>query len=285
MHRFTSDDVRATQWLRPQSWKSWEAVRPALFGINRFLLRHRPLPAAHIRVSAYCVWRVKNQAAIRRIVAELGSETAIHLHCLDTDPLDGDLGRLTDSQGPGDRIPLLAALMSRFPPRPGDWVLIMDDDAYFHPKDWLRFTGIAETAGFDICQPAHDHESHYSHPMTRARFLSIARRTRFVEVGPIVLLSPAAIRRCLPFPPDLRMGWGLDVLWWSLGRQELSLGIVDATPIVHTGSVGNAYSRGYETSILEQYLERFNVQELRDIVTETGESWRYWQRLPPWVAS
>ena len=268
--------------LDPRTWPTWEVVRPALFRLNRLTVAARPIPRSNVRVSAYSVWRLKNRDIMQDFVADLGPETAIHLHCLDTPPADGELAELTDSDGPGDRIPLLASLMADHPPRPGDWVLLFDDDAYFRPGDWSSFVAVAEQAGFDICQPSHDQASHFSHPMTRARFFSLARRTDFVEVGPIVLLSPAAARACLPFPADVVMGWGLDVLWWSLGQQELVLGLVDATPIMHTGSVGGAYSRTEETEVLDRYLQRFGVDELKDIITETGETWRPWQRRPGW---
>ena len=194
--------------LDPRTWPTWEVVRPALFRLNRLTVAARPIPRSNVRVSAYSVWRLKNRDIMQDFVADLGPETAIHLHCLDTPPADGELAELTDSDGPGDRIPLLASLMADHPPRPGDWVLLFDDDAYFRPGDWSSFVAVAEQAGFDICQPSHDQASHFSHPMTRARFFSLARRTDFVEVGPIVLLSPAAARACLPFPADVVMGWG-----------------------------------------------------------------------------
>jgi hypothetical protein len=49
----------------------------------------------------------------------------------------------------------------------------------------------------------------------------------------------------LPFPGDLRMGWGLDVHWAALAREHgWPIGIVDATPIGHTQQpAGSSYAR------------------------------------------
>ena len=47
----------------------------------------------------------------------------------------------------------------------------------------------------------------------------------------------------LPFP-DLRMGWGLDVHWAAVAREHgWPIGVVDATPILHTVPTAEAYPR------------------------------------------
>ena len=54
--------------------------------------------------------------------------------------------------------------------------------------------------------------SHAAWPVTRRRPGALARRTRFVEIGPVTALHRDAFPILLPFP-DLQMGWGLDAHW------------------------------------------------------------------------
>ena len=61
------------------------------------------------------------------------------------------------------------------------------------------------------------------------------RETTFVEIGPVTAFSRAAAAELLPFPKDLKMGWGLDVHWAAVAQERgWRIGVVDATPIGHT---------------------------------------------------
>jgi hypothetical protein len=109
-----------------------------------------------------------------------------------------------------------------------------------------------------------------------------ARTTTFVEIGPVVLLSPRATAAVLPFPEDVRMGWGLDV-YWSGMRDTLRLGVVDATPMRHVGAVAADYGDCAERAIQERYLAQAGAKDVRELARVVGEPWRPWQATPPWL--
>ena len=69
------------------------------------------------------------------------------------------------------------------------------------------------------------------------------RESRFVEIGPVTAFAAPVFDALLPFP-ELRMGWGLDLHWGALAREQgWRAGIVDATPVLHTAPVGGGYER------------------------------------------
>jgi hypothetical protein len=71
----------------------------------------------------------------------------------------------------------------------------------------------------------------------------VARRTRFVEMGPVTAIAAPAFDALLPFP-DVHMGWGLDAHWAAVAAEhDWALGIIDATPVRHTRPVGGGYDR------------------------------------------
>lgn len=233
-------------------------------------------------VTAYCVWRPSNVDTVRVFINYLPPGTQVHLHCLDGDG-EGVLSRYTRSVGAGPRMHLLQGLITSNPPGPGRWVMLFDDDVRFashNPGDFFR---IAQHARFDISQPAHTASSYATYPMTRARFLSVARETEFVEVGPVVLVSPTGAKHVLPFPPHIQMGWGLDVEWLRLARDGLvRLGIVDAAPIVHEGVVGRDYVQSGESELLGTYLRDEGVSSVKQLARDKGPVWRPWRPRPPW---
>jgi hypothetical protein len=126
----------------------------------------------------------------------------------------------------------LNELLAAHPAGDHEWLLVLDDDVALPPRFLDRFLVVAERFGFALAQPAHRHRSHAAWPVTRRR-PAIARRTRFVEIGPVTAFHRTAFRDLLPFP-DLRMGWGLDAHWAAIaGARGWPVGIVDATPVLH----------------------------------------------------
>jgi hypothetical protein len=123
-----------------------------------------------------------------------------------------------------------------------DWLLVVDDDVRFPPRFLDRFIGICERFELDLAQPAQTQRSHSAWRVTRRRPASLARQTRFVEIGPVTAFGERAVAELLPFP-DLRFGWGLDLHWAALAAEEgWRLGVVDATPVRHEAArVGSAY--------------------------------------------
>lgn len=146
-----------------------------------------------------------------------------------------------------------------------DWLVILDDDVALPPAFSDRFIGISEIAGFAIAQPAHLFHSYASHPITQRKPGTLARATRFVEIGPVCALHRSTFHTLLPFPPS-RWGWGIDMLWSHLAdRHGWRMGVVDATPIEHLRPVGTDYNRQAAMAEALAMLEARGLAWRRDI--------------------
>jgi hypothetical protein len=144
--------------------------------------------------------------------------------------------------------------------RPDGWTVLADDDVRFRRSNLLELIRIAERVGLDISQPAHALGSNVSHSFTRTAPFCVARLTSFVEIGPIVVLSPAALPHVVPLPEE-GMGWGTEVAWSDLQRTSgLKLGIVDAVRIEHLGAVGTAYSSQDEFERLDEIFADHGIE-------------------------
>jgi hypothetical protein len=114
-----------------------------------------------------------------------------------------------------------------------DWLVVTDDDIEL-PRAFLdRFVALCERLELDLAQPAQTLRSHSAWRVTRRRPFSLARRTQYVEIGPLTAFSRRCAAELTPFP-ELRFGWGLDNHWGALARDRgWRLGIVDALPVRH----------------------------------------------------
>lgn len=127
---------------------------------------------------------------------------------------------------------------------PSDWLLIIDDDVVV-PRGFLDFAiELCERLDLALAQPAQTRFSNANWPLTKQRFLTIARETDFVEIGPVTLIRADAQRLLLPFPADLRYGWGLDFHWAAIMKDAgLRSGVLDALAVVHASrKVASTYS-------------------------------------------
>lgn len=115
-----------------------------------------------------------------------------------------------------------------------DYLLMIDDDIDL-PRGFLdTLLHCADRGDLAIAQPAHRLYSQGAWPVTR-RTAATWRETNFVEIGPAVLFSRKAFPRLLPFPSELRMGWGLDAHWGAIARAAgWRIGVVDAVAVGHT---------------------------------------------------
>lgn len=115
-----------------------------------------------------------------------------------------------------------------------DWVVLCDDDVELGPDFLDSFLALAERHDLALCQPARTPDSFIDHDFV-ARMPGIdARRTRFVEIGPVVFFRRDAAALLLPFAPGSGMGWGLDFVWpVRIEAAGLRMGIVDAVPVAH----------------------------------------------------
>jgi len=135
-----------------------------------------------------------------------------------------------------------------------DWTLVVDDDVRLPPGFLDSLIGVCEWIGLDIAQPAQTLMSHSAWRVTRRRPASLARETRFVEIGPVTAFGRRAAAELLPFP-ELRYGWGLDLHWAALAAERgWHLGVVDALPVRHEWS---AVARVYPRAEAEAEAARF----------------------------
>lgn len=134
-----------------------------------------------------------------------------------------------------------------------DWVIVVDDDVTLPHRFIDAFLCAATLFRFAIAQPAHLPSSHAAWPLTR-RQAAIARRTEFVEIGPVVAFAREAQPHFLPFP-DVGMGWGLDAHWSALiRRHRLAAGIIDAVAIRHEVPAAGGYSRAAAIAEAQSFL-------------------------------
>ncbi len=139
-----------------------------------------------------------------------------------------------DGLAGGGKFENLNRLLAAAPPLSGfDWLVVSDDDVELAPRFLDRALALCERLGLDLAQPAQTLRSHAAWRVTRRRPFSLARRTDYVEIGPVTIFSRRAATELAPFP-ELRFGWGLDNHWGALARERgWRLGILDALPVRH----------------------------------------------------
>lgn len=136
-----------------------------------------------------------------------------------------------------------------------DWTIVIDDDVML-PRNFLDgFVALAEAFDFQLAQPAQTLASHAAWASARRVPFSVARRTNFVEIGPVTAFSRTAAAELLPFP-QLKMGWGLDLHWGAVAAERgWRLGVIDALPVRHEWRpVGGSYSAADATAEAQRFL-------------------------------
>ncbi|MCX5578957.1 hypothetical protein [Kaistia terrae] len=115
-----------------------------------------------------------------------------------------------------------------------DWIVVTDDDVELAPGFLDDLISIADRADFALFQPARTRDSFIDHLITAQCDGVTARRTNFVEIGPIVCLRADAARLLIPFDQTTEMAWGLDYIWPVLiAEAGLKMGIVDGVAAAH----------------------------------------------------
>jgi GT2 family glycosyltransferase len=177
----------------------------------------------------------------------------------------------TVAMGDAGKFEHLNALLAAHPRAGFDWLIVLDDDVVL-PHGFLdRFVHCVEDAGLQLAQPAHRRHSHAAWRVTRRRAGGAVRESHFAEIGPVTAFAAATFETLLPFP-QLRMGWGLDAHWSALAAEHgWRIGIVDATPVLHTTPVGGGYARAEAVAEARAFLAQ------RPYVTRDDARW--WRRL------
>jgi hypothetical protein len=134
----------------------------------------------------------------------------------------------------GGKFENLNRILRQLPPAADfDWTLVVDDDVALPTRFLDRFVALCAHLRLDLAQPAQTLRSHAAWRVTRRRPASVARVTRFVEIGPVTAFGRKPAAELLPFP-QLRFGWGVDLHWAALASERgWRLGVIDALPVRH----------------------------------------------------
>jgi hypothetical protein len=174
------------------------------------------------------------------------------------------LANWTIGEGPGARLELLNGLTAQLD---AGYLVVTDDDVTFSRRGLLAAIKVAHHLGMDLAQPAHGPLSRSTYEFNRFKPGILARRTMFVEQGPVLILSPTAQRTVLPFPVVDQMGWGVEVHWYAAAAQGLVLGILDAIRMTHHGRVGASYNRATADRSLAKALSSRDITSVFQMQT------------------
>jgi len=138
------------------------------------------------------------------------------------------------------------------------YVLVTDDDIEL-PDGFLdRYLACQEMYDLALAQPARTHDSFVDHRFVSQLLGVAARRTRFVEIGPVFSIRHDAFSTLIPFEEGAPMGWGLDFIWpLLLEAVGMNLGIIDMTPVKHRlrKSV-SFYNHGQTEFAMKRFLKQ-----------------------------
>jgi len=116
-----------------------------------------------------------------------------------------------------------------------DYILFCDDDIKLRSNFLDNFIKLQEKYDFALAQPARTHNSFIDHHFVEQLDGITARRTRFVEIGPLFSVRRDAYPIILPFDESSFMGWGFDFVWpYFIEKMGLRMGIIDAVPVEHS---------------------------------------------------
>jgi hypothetical protein len=251
------------------------AVRPVVDAVDpSYLLASNATRHVSPRLAIGVVYRSKNAGIVGEFLsAHPGARVALWA----LDEIHPTLRAETVGQGGGTRFALHNRLAQTLAPEEDEWLVMADDDVLIDRGDLTKVAAIAERLGLNLCQPAHAHGSFVSWPTTRRQPLKVARTTRWVEIGPIVLFDRDARERVLPFP-EAGMGWGVDAEWAA--HQDLRLGIIDAIRMRHLVPGQTSYDISREQQDLEDRYRKLGVTEADvERMRRSVRSWYCWSRL------
>lgn len=224
-----------------------------------------------------CVYRHRNAdrvLSLAEAVEKLGG--AAYLWALDV--VDHRLATRTSGSGPGERLVLLNRLIGHT--QPTGSLIVCDDDISFATGSLARLLRIVGRARLDLAQPAHARGSLASHSVTRRMRSCVARQTRFVEVGPLVVIAERIRPLITPFPEEYGMGWGLDIVWSDLALQGYRLGVVDRATVRHHGEVGAEYDSTDGERAIARELALRGYEDMHAL-NQTLAFWRAYGPLDP----
>lgn len=115
-----------------------------------------------------------------------------------------------------------------------EYVVVCDDDVFL-PEGFLdSFLDYQSGFAFALAQPTLTADSFINHPIVEQQRGTVARQTRFVEIGPVFSCHREAYPHLFPFDVSSPMGWGYEAVWAGrLARHGQKMGIIDAVPVSH----------------------------------------------------
>jgi len=135
---------------------------------------------------------------------------------------------------PEPKFVLLNRLLANIDLDAYEYLLAVDDDIMLPDGFVDDYLSLVERYHLAIAQPARTHDSYIDHPFVERLDGIVARRTRFVEIGPLFSIHRSAFHALLPFEEESPMGWGYDFIWPLLAMdQGLHMGIVDGVAVAH----------------------------------------------------
>jgi hypothetical protein len=221
----------------------------AMRALDRLLdleLRARRVPAVLDRLADAVPRRTVLALGVYRAAPPAGLETTRH-------DVRREFGRLGDEGVTGGKFENLNRLLDAS--SDCDWLLVVDDDVVLPERFVDRLLGLCERLDLALAQPAQTLASHAAWPVTRRLPRSLARETRFVEIGPVTAIRRDAAAALTPFP-ELRFGWGLDLHWAALARERgWRLGVLDSLPVRHEqGGVASSYGHAEAVEEAQRFL-------------------------------
>ncbi len=139
-----------------------------------------------------------------------------------------------------------------------EYLMVCDDDIELPDQFLDDYLALVGRYNFAIAQPARTNDSYIDHEFVGQLHGIKARRTRFVEIGPVFSFHKSAFSTCLPFDESSPMGWGYDLVWPHLAdKNGLDMGIVDATPVAHKMRPPvSLYSYKKADSVMQEFLSQ-----------------------------
>lgn len=208
------------------------------------------------------IYLADQKNAIRHIVRELDKSACYDVVqrwiALSGDAPSDEVQAVTfmKAANPQPKFVLLNQLISAEALEHYDYLLICDDDVIL-PENFLdNFLLLQQKYDFALAQPARTRNSFTDHPFVEQLEGLKARRTRFVEIGPVLCIRRDAYPVLLPFDETAHMGWGYDFVWpYLIGQAGLRMGIIDATPVEHSmRKPVNNYNYDEANSAMHKYL-------------------------------
>ena len=160
-----------------------------------------------------------------------------------------------------------------------DYVLVCDDDIYLPDGFLASFLAYQEAFDLALAQPARAWHSHFDHAFALRRPWLLARRTRFVECGPLISIRRDAATFLVPFSDPAQL-WGLDLVWpVEIERRGLKMGIIDAIAVDHSlRPQAAAYDKEQQDAAMHRFLARVDHLPMKEAFIVLDRYWKLPQR-------